>query len=354
MNLFLFDVRENLVASRGDGRADARRDRRRDRASAAADPLRPLLHRSAVWGCPVEVEHQILSAAIALPRRLRRAARPTCSGTMPRRTAASSRPCAGMKRGMLPMFGGEMKIQLDLTVTVPLVRPRWPWPARRCGSTRGSGSTAAAPEEIAEVAHERRPGCPRRAVADPDPFAPTRAALAAAVEAMPPPKPAAAARTARQGRPAHPVSGHRAHPGRARPVSGRPAQRRSAPAARRAAPHPARLLRRGQRPPGRRRPPQPPLAALQMAARGQAAQAQAALAQAVSALAGMLPGPRTPGAPPQQPPRAAAPAPPQPAAPAPAPAAGAAPAAGSAAAGTRGREPAAAKRTPARSAKPAD
>ena len=75
-----------------------------------------------VWGCPVEVEHHVLSAVIAsfgsydkLP--------PDLFGPDAPPHGCFLSTVAGMKRGMLPMFGGELKIQLDIAVTVPLVAP---------------------------------------------------------------------------------------------------------------------------------------------------------------------------------------------------------------------------------------
>ena len=139
-----------------------------------------------------------------------------------------------MKRGMLPMFGGELKMQLDLAVTVPLAAPSvvvaGP-PVREAARIQVNGRS---PEEIADV-RRRTTRLPAPRVPHADPFAPTRAAIAAAVEAMPPPQPSrrrrdrpASSRPAPgSGRLAHPAS---ARPGRLLPVSSGPpaASRRTA------------------------------------------------------------------------------------------------------------------------------
>ena len=328
VNLFLFDVRENV--SRREVMVEPIRD-----ATGAVIGRRPpptrydLYYVLSVWGCPVEVEHQILSAAIGSlgaydvipPDLLGDDATPYgCFLTM----------APGMKRGMMPQFGGEMKIQLDLYVTAPLVLPSVAVvgpPVREHARIRVLDR---APEEIAEE-RKKRARIPAARLADPDPFAVTRAALAAAVEAMPPPKPAGPpGGPGGPGAPGGPP-GQRP-PGAPGGPGGPPGQR---PPGAAAAP--------GQRPPGAGGPPQSPLAVLKMAL-GQAAQAQAALAQAVSAVAGMLPAPQPPGTPPRQPPAQPA-APPQPAAQA-APEQAAEPAAEKPAAETPAAEkPAAAKRT---------
>ena len=281
VNLFLFDVRENV--SRREVMIEPIRDETGAVIGRRPPPTRyDLFYVLSVWGCPVEVEHQVLSAAIASlgaydvipPDLLGDAASPYgCFLTM----------APGMKRGMLPSFGGEMKIQLDLYVTAPLVQPTVSVagpPVREHARIRVVDRS---PEEIAEE-RLKRARVPAARMADPDPFAVTRAQLAAAVEALPPPKPA--------GPPGGP-GGAGGAPGQ-RPA-GAPGQRppgATGPTAGQRPPGAAGPP--GQRPPGAGGPggpPQSPLAVLKVAL-GQAAQAQAALAQAVSAVAGLLPAPQ--------------------------------------------------------------
>ena len=91
INLFLFDVRENLV--RREVMVEPVRD-----ASGAIVARRPpparydLFYILSCWGTPVELEHQILSAAIASLGTLRQAAGGPVRARTHRRTAASSRP----------------------------------------------------------------------------------------------------------------------------------------------------------------------------------------------------------------------------------------------------------------------
>jgi hypothetical protein len=281
VNLFLFDVRENV--SRREVMLEPVRDETGAVIGRRPPPTRyDLFYILSVWGCPVEVEHQILSATIASlgaydlipPDLLGDAATPYgCFLAM----------APGMKRGMMPSFGGEMKIQLDLFVTAPLVLPSvvvaGP-PVREHARIRVLDRS---PEDIADE-RRKRARVPAARMADPDPFAVTRARLEAAVEAMPPPKPPGP-----PGGPAGP-SGQRppGAPAGQRPP-GAPAGQRppGAPSGPGGPGGPP-----GQRPPGAGGPPaQSPLAVLKVAL-GQAAQAQAALAQAVSAVAGLLPAPQ--------------------------------------------------------------
>jgi hypothetical protein len=292
VNLFLFDVRENV--SRREVMVEPVRDETGAVIGRRPPPTRyDLFYVLSVWGCPVDVEHQILSAAVASlgaydvlpPDLLGDAATPYgCFLTM----------APGMKRGMLPTFGGEMKIQLDLYVTAPLVLPSVAVagpPVRENAVIRVLDRS---PEQIAEE-RKQRALVPAARMADPDPFAVTRAELAAAVEALPPPKPAAGPPGGPGAGPGGPQAGQRP-PGAGGPP---PGQR---PPGAPGGPPP------GQRPPGAGAPPQSPLSVLKVAL-AQAAQAQAALAQAVSAVAGLLPSP-APQQPAQQP-AAQQPAPPR-------------------------------------------
>lgn len=285
INLFLFDVRENVA------RREVMLEPVRD-ATGAVVARRPppsrydLFYIVSCWGCSVEVEHQVLSAAIAslgsydkLPADL--------LGLEAAPHGCFLSTVAGMKRGMLPSFGGEMKMQLDLAVTVPLMTPAVTVagpPVREAARIQVNGRSH---EEIADV-RRRATRLPAPRVPGTDPFAPTRAAVAAAVAAMPPPKPPPPAGPPGQRPPGQKPAGP--PPAGQRPPGQPPA---GAPPA-------------GQRPAGAPPPaaaPANPLALLRVAL-AQAAQAQSALAQAVAGLTTLLPAP------------APAPAPTQPAAPA--------------------------------------
>ena len=331
INLFLFDVRENLA--RREVMVEPVRD-----ASGAVVARRPpparydLFYILSCWGTPVELEHQILSGVIASLGSYDKLPEDLFGPDAPPHGCFLS-TVAGMKRGMLPMFGGELRMQLDLAVTVPLVAPSVAVagpPVREPARIQVNGRS---PEEIADV-RRRTARLPSPRVPDSDPFAPTRAAIAAAVEAMPPQKPP----------PPPGPPGKQPPPGQRPP--GAPGQRPpGAPPGAPAGQRPSGAPPAGQRPPGappagapqpgQRPPGQPPAGAPQPGQRpaaaqpaaaanplqllrvalAQAAQAQSALAQAVAGLSTLLPAPAPV---PAQPP-AAAPAPAQPpAAPAPA------------------------------------
>lgn len=281
VNVFLFDVRENLA------RREVMHEPVRD-ANGTVRARRPpptrydLFYVASVWGCPTELEHQLLSALVAclgsydvLPAEL--------LGDAGGRHAYHLSTAGGMKRGMLPMFGGELKMQVDLAVTAPvsavLDGVAGP-PVREAARLR---VLAAAPDQIAAV-RGRGPSVPAARVGDADPFRPAREAIAAAVAALPPPPAAAASSPGKQPAGPRPAGA----PGQPRPAgapeqprpAGAPAQPRPAagPGQPRAggavgtagAPHPLVLLR---------------------AALTQAAQAQAALAQAAASLASLVPAP---------------------------------------------------------------
>jgi hypothetical protein len=285
VNLFLFDVRENLV--RREVMLEPVRDASGTIVTRRPPPSRyDLFYVVSCWGCPVELEHQVLSAVIASLGTYDRLPPDLFGPDAPPHGCFLS-TVAGMKRGMLPMFGGELKIQLDLGVTVPLVASAVAEagpPVREAARIRVDGRSR---EEIAEV-RRRTSRLPAPRVPGSDPFAPTRAALAAAVEAMPPPKPPPPGPPGQPGgRPPgqRPPGGPGQRPAGAPPAGQRPAG--APPAGQRPAGAPAA----GQRPAGALpAAPASPLAALRLAL-AQAAQAQSALAQAVAGLATLLPAP---------------------------------------------------------------
>jgi hypothetical protein len=318
VNLFLYDVRENMT--RREVMLEPVRDSNGSVVGRRTPPTRYDLHYVlSVWGCPVELEYQLLSALVVglgahsvLPPELFE--RPDVNAPATFLTTAS-----GTKRGMLPMFSGELKMQVELTVATPVpasatrfvVGPPVREPARIGLLEQSSDFIATRGKAIARMPHPR--------IAQDDPRAGMRAAIAAAVAALPPPPlpkaPAPAGGPAGAARP----------PGAAAPGGARPA---GAPAGARPA----------GAPPGAAGPPKaapPPLVQLR-AALAQAAQAQAVLAQAVASLSTMLPsgapaqspaqapaqGPaQSPARPPADPPPPApAPAAPPAAAPTPAPA----------------------------------
>jgi len=256
VNLFLFDVREDL-ARREVMHEPVRDANGRVRARRPPPSRYDLFYVASVWGCGTELEHQLLSAIV------------TCLGSyevLPTRVLGEAAgghafflsTAAGMKRGMLPMFGGELKMQVDIAVTAPVsavpdtvAGP----PVREAARLQ---VLEAAPDEIAAV-RGRGPSVPAARVGDEDPFRTAREAIAAAVAALPPPPAATAAPPGKQ-----PAGGQ------PRPAAG-PGQPRAGGAAGTAgAPHPLVLLR---------------------AALTQAAQAQAALAQAAASLATLVPAP---------------------------------------------------------------
>ena len=234
INLFLFDVRENLA--RREVMVEPVRD-----ASGAVVARRPpparydLFYILSCWGTPVELEHQILSAVIASLGSYDKLPEDLFGPDAPPHGCFLS-TVAGMKRGMLPMFGGELRMQLDLAVTVPLMAPSVAVagpPVREPARIQVNGRS---PEEIADV-RRRTARLPSPRVPNADPFAPTRAAIAAAVEAMPPRQATAAGRTARQAAATRPAPARRTRPATARapPQPAAPARRAacgSAPARR--------------------------------------------------------------------------------------------------------------------------
>jgi hypothetical protein len=280
VNMFLYDVRENMI------RREVMLEPVRDSNGAVVGRRSPatrydLFYVLSVWGCPVELEYQLLSALVVglgshsvLPPELFEHPDPNAPATF--LTTA-----AGTKRAMLPMFSGELKMQVELTVATPapasagtfVVGPPVLEPARITVVDQSPDDIAAQRKIIARMPHPR--------TAEGDPHAATRAAIAAAVAALPPPPPAPAA-----GPPGARPPG--AAPGGARPP-GAPAP---------GGPRPAGA------PPGAAGPPKvapPPLVQLR-AALAQAAQAQAVLAQAVASLSTMLPS----GAPAERPAQAPA------------------------------------------------
>ena len=232
INLFLFDVRENLA--RREVMVEPVRD-----ASGAVIARRPpparydLFYILSCWGTTVELEHQVLSAAIASLGSYDKLPEDLFGPDAPPHGCFLS-TVAGMKRGMLPMFSGEMKMQLDLTVTVPLMAPSVAVagpPVREPARIQVNGRS---PEEIADV-RRRTARLPSPRVPNADPFAPTRAAIAAAVEAMPPlppPKPPAGPPGKQpppgQRPPGAPAGRCPASPVSARPVSHRRVRRSQA------------------------------------------------------------------------------------------------------------------------------
>ena len=299
INLFLFDVRENLV--RREVMVEPVRD-----ASGAVVGRRPpptrydLFYILSCWGTPVELEHQILSAVIASLGTYDKLPDDLFGPDAPPHGCFLS-TVAGMKRGMLPMFGGELRMQLDLAVTVPLVAPSVAVagpPVREPARIQVNGRS---PEEIADV-RRRTTRLPAPRVPHADPFAPTRAAIAAAVEAMPPPKPPPPAGPPGKQPPGAPGQRPPGAPGQ-RPPGAPPAGQQRPPGAPPAGQRPAGQPPAGAPPAGAppagsaagcRRSPRlrrrNPLQLLRVAL-AQAAQAQSALAQAVAGLSTLLPAP---------------------------------------------------------------
>jgi len=276
VNLFLFDVRENL--SRREVMLEPVRD-----ASGAVVARRPpparydLFYILSVWGCSTEVEHQVLSAVVASLGSYDLIPPAVLGGTDEPSHGCLLSTAGGMKRGMLPTFGGEMKVQLELSVTVPIALPSAAVAGPPVREAAHISVSSRSPEDIAE-ARRRRGVLPAPRVPDADPFVATRASLAAAVAVMPPPpKPPS---------PPQPPGG--------RPPGARPPGAPGAGPGQQGAPA-------GARPPGAPAASAPaagnPLAALRVAL-GQAAQAQASLAQAVAGLATLLPAPTKPPPPP--------------------------------------------------------
>jgi Pvc16 N-terminal domain len=281
VNMFLYDVRENML------RREVMLEPVRDSNGAVVGRRSPatrydLHYVLSVWGCPVELEYQLLSALVVglgshavLPPEFFEEPDPDAPATF--LTTA-----AGTKRAMLPMFSGELKMQIELTVATPtpvsavtfVVGPPVREPARITVLGQSPDDIAAKREAIARMPEPR--------TEQGDPHAATRTAIAAAVAALPPPPPAKP--------PAPAGSPPGARPPGAAPGGGRPP---GAP--------PGAAAPGGARPPGAAGPPTaapPPLVQLR-AALAQAAQAQAVLAQAVASLSTMLPS----GAPAQRPPQ---------------------------------------------------
>ena len=255
VDLFLYDVRENLT--RREVMLEPVRDSSGVVVGRRTPPTRYDLHYVlSVWGCPVELEYQLLSALVVglgahsvLPPELFE--QPDVNAPASLLTTA-----AGMKRGMLPMFSGELKMQVELTVATPVpasattfvVGPPVREPARIGVLDQSPDDIAARGKVTARMPHPR--------VAQDDPRAATRAAIAAAVAALPPPPPPkppapaagppGAARppaAARQGAPPRGVPARRGRPGRSA-RRGRPPEGCTAA---------ARTAARGPRP-GRARP----------------------------------------------------------------------------------------------------
>jgi Pvc16 N-terminal domain len=338
VNLFLYDVRENLA--RREVMLEPVRDSSGVVVGRRTPPTRYDLHYLlSVWGAPVELEYQVLSALV-----VGLGAHSVLSPELfehpdPNAPASFLTTAAGMKRGMLPMFSGELKMQVELTVATPVpvsaatfvAGPPVREPARITVLDQSPEEITAARKGIARMPHPR--------VAQDDPRAAVRAAIAAAVEALPPPPPAKppAPGGPPGARPPGAATGGARPPGAA-PGGARPGGAPPSGPPGSAAPGAARPA---GAPPGAAGPPKaapPPLVQLR-AALAQAAQAQAVLAQAVASLATMLPA----GSAAQAPARPAAGPPPAQGQP-PAAAAGQPPAQGQPPAAAAGQPPAAAAR----------
>src|SRR4051794_19811173 len=213
VNAFLFDVRENLA--RRDVMLEPVRDAHGVVVGRRPPPTRYDLHYVlSVWCCPTAVEYQVLSALVSTLDAYDVLPGSCFQDPPPEGHGYFLTVGAGMKRGMLPMFAGELKLQLDLTVSVPWQPPvavaSGP-PVREGARIRVASSS---PDEIATVRGARLPA-PRDAVTDP--FAATRAALSEAVAALPPPPPPAPA-GAPGGRPGGPGQPPGGRPGAAAPA----------------------------------------------------------------------------------------------------------------------------------------
>jgi Pvc16 N-terminal domain len=188
LNLFLYDVRENLA--RREVMLEPVRDSNGAIIGRRPPPTRyDLYYVLSVWGCPIELEHQLLTAVVVtlggyevLPPELFEKPDPNAPSSF--LTTAS-----GMKRGMLPMFSGELKMQVELTVTTPVPTP---------AETFVAGPPVREPARISvlsqspdEIAARRKMALrmPRPRTAGDDPHEATRTAIAEAVAALPPPPP---------------------------------------------------------------------------------------------------------------------------------------------------------------------
>jgi Pvc16 N-terminal domain len=120
VNLFLFDIRENLnrrdvmyeKVANADGLVIARRP---------PPPRFDLYYTVTAWAPKVLVEHKILAAALrcfSSMTTLPRAILPPPLATLPYEVLVDT--ASGAKRGMFMNVGGDLKLGFELTVTVPI------------------------------------------------------------------------------------------------------------------------------------------------------------------------------------------------------------------------------------------